>query len=179
MGTLRHSEIPVRQDRSIRMKKLISFLLSLVFVIALFGCNHSNTALPAAGGSGTLNLYNTDPLTLDPALAGDATSNGYILQLFSGLVRLDDSLEPVADVAQDWQISSDGLTYTFDLRHGVTFQDGRKVTAADFKYSWERACNPATGSQTASIYLGDILGVNEMLSGKAQSCEGCKQEDNE
>ena len=160
------------------MKKLISFSLSLLFVISLFGCNHNSTTLPAAGGSGTLNLYNTDPLTLDPALAGDATSNGYVLQLFSGLVRLDDSLEPVADIAQDWQVSADGLDYTFKLRQDVTFQDGSKVTAADFKYSWERACNPATGSQTASTYLGDVLGVNEMLSGEAQSLSGVQVVDN-
>lgn len=154
------------------MKKIISLLLSLLLVVTVVGCTHSNEGLPAAGGSGTLNLYNTDPLTLDPALTGDSTSIGYVLQIFSGLVRLDTNLEPIGDIAQDWQISSDGLTYTFDLRHGVTFQDGRKVTAADFKYSWERACNPATGSQTASTYLGDILGVNEMLSGVAQSLSG-------
>ena len=160
------------------MKKILSLLLSLLLVLTVIGCNHSNASLPAAGGSGTLNLYNTDPLTLDPALAGDATSNGYVLQLFSGLVRLDDSLEPMADLAQHWQISSDGLTYIFDLRHGVTFQDGSKVTASDFKYSLERACNPATGSQTASIYLGDILGVNEMLSGAAQSLSGVQVVDN-
>ncbi|MGA3094006.1 MAG: peptide ABC transporter substrate-binding protein [Dehalococcoidales bacterium] len=159
------------------MKKLISFLLALVFVISLFGCNHSSTALPAAGGSGTLNLYNTDPLTLDPVLTGDSTSIGYVLQIFSGLVRLDTNLEPIGDIAQDWQISSDGLTYTFDLRHGVTFQDGRKVTAADFKYSLERACNPVTGSQTASIYLGDIQGAADMLSGKAQSLSGVQAVD--
>ena len=154
------------------MKKIFSILLSLVFVFSLAGCIHSSTALPAAGGSGTLNLYNTDPLTLDPAMAGDATSNGYILQIFSGLVRMDDNLEPVADIATGWQVSADGLTYTFQLRQGVTFQDGRKVTASDFKYSWERACNPATDSQTASIYLGDILGASEMLSGAAQSLSG-------
>ncbi|RJO63080.1 MAG: peptide ABC transporter substrate-binding protein [Dehalococcoidia bacterium] len=154
------------------MKKIVSLLLALVFVIALVGCNPGGTALPAAGGSGTLNLYNIDPLTLDPALAGDATSNGYVLQLFSGLVRLDNHLEPVADIASGWQISPDGLTYTFKLRRDVTFRDGRKVMAADIKYSWERACNPATSSQTASTYLGDIQGAAEMLSGKAQSLSG-------
>jgi oligopeptide transport system substrate-binding protein len=159
------------------MKKIISLLLSLVFVIALFGCNHSSTGLPVAGGSGTLNLYNIDPLTLDPALAGDAISNGYVLQLFSGLVRLDDNLEPVADISSDWQISPDGLTHTFKLLHDVTFRDGRKVTAGDVKYSWERACNPATGSQTASTYLGDIQGAAEMLSGAAQSLIGVQAVD--
>jgi oligopeptide transport system substrate-binding protein len=177
MAFIRHPEIPVRQDWSRGMKKIVSLLLALVFVISLVGCNPGSTAMPAAGGSDTLNLYNIDPLTLDPALAGDAISNGYVLQLFSGLVRLDNNLEPVADIASDWQISPDGLTYTFKLRHDAAFQDGRKVTAADIEYSWERACNPATGSQTASTYLGDIQGSAEMLSGAAQSLSGVQAVD--
>jgi oligopeptide transport system substrate-binding protein len=154
------------------VKKLTLFLLSIVLVIAVAGCNHSGSALPAAGGSGTLNLYNVDPLTLDPATAGDATSNGYVLELFSGLVRLDANLEPVGDLASAWQVSPDGLVYTFDLRHDAVFQDGRKVTAGDVKYSWERACNPATNSQTAGIYLGDVLGAADMLAGKSQGLSG-------
>jgi len=130
------------------------------------------TAAPPITSGGTLNLYNIDPLTLDPALSGDEASNSYVIQIFSGLVKLDDKLEAVPDIAQDWQVSADGLTYIFKLRQGVTFQDGRKVTAQDFKYSWERACSPSTGSQTASTYLGDILGVSDMLAGKAQSLSG-------
>ncbi len=124
------------------------------------------------GREGTLNLYDTDPLTLDPAIVSDSTSYGYVAQIFSGLVKLDDSLEPVPDIASGWQISDDGLTYTFELRRDVVFQDGRKVTAEDFKYSLERACTPATGSQTASVYLGDIKGVEEMLDGSAGSLSG-------
>lgn len=155
-----------------RLILLISAILTWALVASLLLCDKAPAGLPAAGGSGTLNLYNTDPLTLDPALAGDAISNGYVLQLFSGLVRLDNNLEPVADIASDWQINPDGRTYTFELRHDATFQDGRKVTATDIKYSWERACNPANGSQTASTYLGDIQGAAEMLSGAAQSLSG-------
>ena len=154
------------------MKKLIYFLLSAVLILAAAGCNHGSSSLPAAGGTGTLNLYNVDPLTLDPATAGDATSNGYVLELFSGLVRLDANLEPVGDLAVDWNVSTDGLVYTFNLRHDAYFKDGRKVTAADIKYSWERACTPATNSQTASIYLGDVEGVTDMLSGKIQGLSG-------
>ncbi len=154
------------------MKKLIYFLLSAVLILAAAGCNHGSSSLPAAGGTGTLNLYNVDPLTLDPATAGDATSNGYVLELFSGLVRLDANLEPVGDLAVDWNVSTDGLVYTFNLRHDAYFKDGRKVTAADIKYSWERACTPATNSQTASIYLGDVEGATDMLSGKIQSLSG-------
>ncbi len=161
------------------MKKRISNLLLILAALLLVAVaawqllgNRTPSGLPAAGGSGTLNLYNSDPLTLDPALAGDGTSNSYVIQIFSGLVRLDENLEPVGDIASDWMVSSDGLIYTFNLRHDVTFQDGRKLTAADVKYSWERACDPATESHTASTYLGDILGATAMLAGKAANLLG-------
>ncbi len=159
------------------MKKLVYLLLSAVLVIAVAGCTHGSSSLPASGGTGTLNLYNVDPLTLDPATAGDATSNGYVIELFSGLVRLDTNLEPVGDLATDWKVSPDGLVYTFNLRHDAYFRDGRKVTAVDIKYSWERACAPATNSQTASIYLGDVEGAADVLSGKSQSLIGVQAVD--
>ena len=86
------------------------------------------------------------------------TSHEYIMQLFSGLVRLDDNLEPAPDIAQRWEVSDDGRTYTFYLRQDVKFQDGREVKAEDFKYSWERACDPDTGSLTAATYLVILSG---------------------
>lgn len=159
------------------MKRLISFLLSAVLIIVAAGCNPGSSSLPAAGGTGTINLYNVDPLTLDPATAGDATSNGYILELFSGLVRLDANLEPVGDLATDWNLSPDGLVYTFTLRQDAYFKDGRKVTASDIKYSWERACDPATNSQTASIYLNDVKGAADVFSGKSLSLSGVQAVD--
>jgi oligopeptide transport system substrate-binding protein len=97
------------------------------------------------------------------------------MQIFSGLLKLDNNLEPVPDIAQSMPtVSSDGLTYTFHLRRDVKFQSGKGVTASDFKYSWERAANPATESPTAATYLGDILGVKDMLAGKANQITGVK-----
>jgi oligopeptide transport system substrate-binding protein len=120
----------------------------------------------------TLNLYGTDPTTLDPALGAEATSIEYILQIFGGLVTLNDEMEVAPDIARTWEMSKDGKTYTFHLRDDVKFQDGRAVTARDFKYSWERACKPATGSSTAATYLGDIVGVKEVTSGQAREISG-------
>ncbi len=161
------------------MKRVILALISLVLVCSLLVYYVPGGCQPDSGETTTgtvegdvLNLYGIDPYTLDPALAGDATSNEYILQLFSGLVRLDDNLEPVPDIARDWHISDDGRVYTFELRDDVYFHDGKRVKAQDFKYSWERACNPATGSQTAATYLGDIVGVDEVLAGESETISG-------
>ncbi|MFC2022309.1 peptide ABC transporter substrate-binding protein [Chloroflexota bacterium] len=102
------------------------------------------------------------------------TSQGYIVQLFGGLVRLDDNLEPAPDIAREWQVSDDGRTYTFYLRDDVRFHDGREVKAEDFKYSWQRASDPATGSLTVATYLGDIVGVSDVLAGESKEISGVR-----
>ncbi|MDI6815501.1 MAG: peptide ABC transporter substrate-binding protein, partial [Dehalococcoidales bacterium] len=159
------------------MKRTLYTLLSLVLLCSLLivGCQPAQEeAPPPVTEGGVLNLYGIDPLTLDPAVSGEMTSHQYIMQLFSGLVCLNDNLEPAPDIAQSWRVSDDGKTYTFYLRHNVRFHDGRGVKAEDFKYSWQRACDPETSSLTAATYLGDIIGVKEMLDGKAKEISGVR-----
>ncbi|MFC1945755.1 peptide ABC transporter substrate-binding protein [Chloroflexota bacterium] len=154
-------------------KRSVFILAFLIVLVSVLGCSGSTkTSEPPVGG--TLNLYNIDPLTLDPALSRDATSHDYVLQIFSGLVRLGENLEPVPDIAKGWQVGAEGRVYTFELRKDVFFHDGSQVTAQEFKYSLERACDPATGSLTAATYLGDIAGANEKLSGMAAEVSGVR-----
>ena len=112
-------------------------------------------------------------LTLDPALFRGSPA-GIPGAIFSGLVTFDRSLEVVPDIAKDWNVTGDGTVYTFHLRPDVVFHDGRQVTAHDFKYSWERAADPATGSPTARTYLGDIVGVKDKLDGEAMEIAGLR-----
>ncbi len=155
--------------------KLIPLVLSVLIAAAsLSGCTLFKDETTVSTGEGMLTLYGTDPHTLDPALSGDSTSNQYVTQIFSGLFRLDNSLEPRPDIVKSWDISPDGTVYTFNLRKDVKFHDGTPLTASDIKYSWERTCNPLTGSRTAKTYLGDIAGVNEVLSGKTSKISGIR-----
>ncbi|MFC1956483.1 peptide ABC transporter substrate-binding protein [Chloroflexota bacterium] len=157
------------------MKRTISLaIISVVLLCSLLvgGCQPEQEGPVPGGEGGELNLYGIDPITLDPVISGEMTSHDYIMQLFGGLVRLDDNLEPVPDIAREWQVSEDGRVYTFYLRQDVKFHDEEEVKAADFKYSWERACEPYTGSRTASTYLGDIVGVKEVLTGQAEKISG-------
>jgi oligopeptide transport system substrate-binding protein len=147
-------------------RALLALLLATTLILPSAACQ------PSSGGEGILNLWDTGPLTLDPAIAADYSSYVYVMQIFSGLVGLDQNLAVVPDIAQSWDLSSDNRTYTFHLLQGAKFQSGRQVTAADFKYSWERACNPATGSGTAATYLGDIVGAGDMLAGTATQISG-------
>jgi len=101
----------------------------------------------------------------------DAVSAEYVVEVFGGLVSLDAKLQVVPDLAERWDLSADGRTYTFFLR-SAQFHDGSAVTAEDFKYSLERACNPSTGSAVAGVYLGDIVGAKEMLAGESTEISG-------
>lgn len=163
------------------MKKsvFIALVLGIVLSFALTGCQLLRATTPnptaistTAPGSGVLKLSDMDPTTLDPAIASESTSSQYILLIYSGLLKLDDKLEPVGDIAESWTADAAGTTYVFKIRHDVKFQNGHAVTANDFKYSWERAANPANRSQTAATYLGDIVGVSDVLSGRASTIKG-------
>lgn len=156
--------------------RLRSLLLILLVSLCLgSGCiaevipNRNGISIPEHD---TLVLLDSGPSTLDPAGVRESRSLSYVVQIFSGLVTFDRNMDLVPDIAESWETDNTGTVYTFHLRSGVTFQDGKAVTAADFKYSWERACNPVTNSQTASIYLNDIVGANEMLAGEAQEIAG-------
>ena len=152
------------------MRRIWQFaLLCLLLGALLF--SPSIACLPF-DGQGDLTLWDTGPITLDPAISADMSSHTYVTQIFSGLVRLDGELNIVPDIAESWEESLDGKTYTFHLRQGVKFHNGREVKAADFKYSWERACDPGTGSGTAATYLGDIVGARDMVAGEVGEISG-------
>jgi oligopeptide transport system substrate-binding protein len=99
-------------------------------------------AAGAQGGApvGTFRgVFTADPPTLDPAQATDTTSSAVVRQIFDTLVELDEKLEPRPALAERWTVSSDQRTYTFTLRPGVKFQNGRIMRSADVKFSFERA----------------------------------------
>lgn len=163
------------------MKRFTLFFIAVLIISVLVtGCgflvpgstsSQGNTQIPSS--KAVLKLSDIDPPTLDPAVSSETTSSQYILQIYSGLLKLDDNLQPVPDIASSMpEVSADGLVYTFNLRRDVKFHDGRIVTASDFKYSWERAVNPATNSQTAATYLGDIVGADEVLVGNTGQIRG-------
>jgi oligopeptide transport system substrate-binding protein len=146
-------------------KRIVITLVAMIFLLVASGCG----GLLSSDG---LTIYGSAPSTLDPAHCMDATSAGYVVEIFSGLVTLDNELNVVADIAESYDISPDGMTYTFYIREGVAFHSGKEVTASDFKYSIERAAGPKTRSEVAEAYLGDIVGFREKLRGEAYEVGG-------
>jgi ABC-type transport system substrate-binding protein len=90
-----------------------------------------------------------------------------------GLVKLNDETDPIPALAESWEITDDGLTYTFTLREGVKFSNGRDITADDVKYSFERLLNPETASPTAYMFAA-IEGVEAFQSGEADEVSGIR-----
>ena len=143
----------------------------------LVALGHAESDLELEGDlveGGVLKLLGDDPPTLDPHQTGDVTSSRYILEVFGGLLTIDPSLTIVPDLAKDWTIDTDGMGYTFTLNPDAKFHDGRKVTAADFKWSIERAADPATEAPAADVFLGDIVGATEKLNREATSISGVR-----
>ncbi len=127
-------------------------------------------------GDQTLGLLaNGDPdaSDLDPALTTTSAAD-YVGLLFSGLVRLGPDLQVNPDLAESWEISADGLVYTFTLRSNLAFSDGTPLTTKDIIYSWERAADPNLKSPTVATYLGDIVGLKDRLNGKTDHISGLK-----
>jgi ABC-type transport system substrate-binding protein len=83
-------------------------------------------------------------------------------------------LTPLPDMAEGFPtVSSDGLTYTYKLKKGIKFHNGRECIASDFIWTWDRALVPATGGWVAG-YVGPILGANDVANGKATHAQGWK-----
>ncbi|MBA3446391.1 MAG: ABC transporter substrate-binding protein [Pseudaminobacter sp.] len=130
---------------------------------------HSQEAKP---GGAIIVTYKDDVATLDPAIGYDWQNWSMIKSLFDSLMDYEPgttTLKP--DLAESYEISPDGKVFTFKLRDGVKFHNGRAATAGDVKYSLDRVTNPETQSPGAGFF-GAIAGYDEMAAGTAKSLSG-------
>lgn len=169
-----------------KSKKLLATLLavSMISSVALVGCGGKEEGKNEPGKTEQnkeeksvekdaeqfLNSAGGEPTSLDPAMVNDDTSMTPQGLLYEGLTRLTPQedgtgkLEP--GVAEKWDISKDGLIYTFHLRKDAKWSDGQPVTAKDFEYSWKRLCNPKTGGKSAFILNNIIKNSSDVIKGK-------------
>jgi len=138
--------------------------------------------LPAAaptwgqgGGGGTMIVtFKDDISTLDPAIGYDWQNWSIIKSISDGLMDYEPATTNLAPhLAESFAVSSDGTTYTFHLRRGVRFHNGREVVAGDVKYTIERVLNPKTQSPGAGFF-GGIKGAKAYSEGKAAEVAGIK-----
>jgi peptide/nickel transport system substrate-binding protein len=111
------------------------------------------TPNPDAKPGGTLRVgLSADPAELDPHLTELTAAWHVIEHVYEGLLTVDTTLAPVPALAESHEVSEDGLTYTFHLRQGVTFHNGREFTSDDVVYSFGRIMDPATASPSLSLF---------------------------
>jgi len=117
---------------------------------------------PAAEQVITVN-WGTEPPSLDPGLASDTTSSNIISNIMDPLVVLGDDLEPVANAAEGWEVSDDGITVTLTLRDDLAWTNGDPVTAEDYEWSWKRTVSPELAADYAYQFFG-IKGASDYNS---------------
>ncbi|MEW5974648.1 MAG: ABC transporter substrate-binding protein [Acidobacteriota bacterium] len=122
---------------------------------------------------GNFRLVAQAPESLDPIHSTYYWESEIVLQIFDGLVRFDSELNIASAIARDWSVSSDGRTYTFQLRPDVRFHNGRAVVADDFVFSFNRLLDPRSQSQDAQHYL-KIAGAREFRLGRSRQIEGLR-----
>ncbi|MGZ4112291.1 MAG: peptide ABC transporter substrate-binding protein [Tumebacillaceae bacterium] len=158
----------------------VGVAVTVLASLALVGCGGSNnnadsgnkTTTGGADANQEINLAFPDEIpTMDGSKATDAVSFTVMGQTMEGLTRLDQSGKVVPGVAEKWDVSTDGLKYTFHLRDNAKWSNGEAVTAKDFEYSWKRTLNPKTGAQYAFM-VAWLKGGEDYNGGKVKTADG-------
>lgn len=150
---------------------LASTALLLALALPAMGQDYVPDPNAKAGGDIVI-TYKDDVATLDPAIGYDWQNWSMIKSIFDGLMDyVPGTTELRPGLAESYELSDDGLTYTFHLRPGVKFHNGREMTAEDVKYSLDRVTDPATQSPGAGFF-GSIAGFDAMADGSAKSLSG-------
>lgn len=171
-------------------KKVISLMLAACMVMGMTACGSSASTTdsqPAADGTTSETQAATtdaaaqttestgdkelavqigpDPETIDPALNSAVDGGNMLLHAYECLLTVgeDGTLQP--GQAESYDVSEDGLTWTFHLRDGLKWSDGSDLTANDFVYSWKRVCDPEVAAPYAETVLGMVKGYDEAIDG--------------
>lgn len=150
------------------MKNWLKLTVASAAILAL-----STTAFAAENHGGSIIVtYKDDVSTLDPAIGYDWQNWSMIKSLFSSLLDYEPgTTDLINDLAESYEISSDGLVYTFKIMKGVKFHNGREMVASDIKYSLDRVTNPITLSPGAGFF-GSIKGFDEASAGTVEGLSG-------
>lgn len=158
----------------------LTTVLVFIAALALASCSADKGAESAAKRD-TINInLGNEPPTLDWSMATDTSSYTVLNNIMEGLTQFDAEFHPLPALAESWTVSDDGKTYTFKIREGVKWTDGKPLTAGDFEYSWKRLLNPETGADYA-YFLYDIVNAEEYNTGEIKDADkvGIKVVDDE
>ena len=175
-------------------KRVLSILLAATFTVSMFAgatmvSAAENEATEETASTGDFNItvnLASEPQTMDPTLNTTSDGSNMANHLFEGLMKWEDSgaevngsdgtahsaqLAPGQAESYEKTENEDGtVTYTFKLRDGIKWSDGKDVTAGDFEYSWKRLVDPATAADY-SYMLDCVVNANEIIAGEKDASE--------
>ena len=125
------------------------------------GATAEAAAETTATGSGFTVQLGPNPETLDPALNSAVDGANTIITIFEPLLLIDENNDVIPGQAESYEVSPDGLTWTFHMRDGLKWSDGSDLTAKDFEYSFKRMADPNTAAPYAETAVGMIAGFDE------------------
>ncbi|MCI7791488.1 MAG: peptide ABC transporter substrate-binding protein [Lachnospiraceae bacterium] len=180
-----------------KCKAILAIVMASIMTFGLVGCGSSESTSTSAtttesgttteasatteaegtaatAGTSDLNIMLETPVeSLDPQQATDGTSFEVIADYTDGLMQMDADGKAVPAIAESYDISEDGLTYTFHLREDANWSNGTPVTAADFVFAWQRAVDPAVASEYSYMLsdIGQIKNAAEIIAGEKDKSE--------
>lgn len=178
-----------------RKKKLLAFAMILIMMFNLVSCGNTSTgdktdqvntdqtgqenavqkkagAFPGTTDEDTVVLdITTEPVEMNSILVCDAVAMSILSHCMSGIARLDKNDEPVADLAEKWDISADNTKYVIYLKQNAKWSNGEPVTAKDFYFAWVTQMKPDTGAFMASFLYENIKNGEAFYNGQADESE--------
>lgn len=154
-----------------KFKKKIAVLLAsaLAMSTALAGCSNSGSGGSSKGVELNVNV-GPEPATIDPAKNSAVDGATLINHAFEGLMKLDKDNKIVEGQAAKYEVNKDETVYTFTLREGIKWSDGKPVKAEDFVYAWQRLVDPKTGADY-NYMISMVKNANEIMAGKKKPKE--------
>ncbi|MGN0376059.1 MAG: ABC transporter substrate-binding protein [Suilimivivens sp.] len=171
-------------------KRVLALLLAVTMVLGLTACGGSSegttstdgtaetTEATASAGEKILSVQvGPDPETIDPALNSAVDGGIMLLHAFECLLTVDQNNQLAPGQAESWEVSEDGLTWTFHLRDGLKWSDGSDLTANDFVYSWKRVCDPMVAAPYAETVLSMVEGYDAAIEGDLDALQVAASDD--
>lgn len=156
----------------VKTKRILAVVLSMIIMVTAFtGCTSESKKPDATGGQNEQTLvYNmsAECASIDPAINDTVVGATIINTNFEGLTRQDEDGNIKEGVAKSWDISSDGLVYTFALREDAKWSDGQPIKVEDFEYAWKRALDPKLAAGYAFFLNDYIKNAQEFYEGNAK-----------
>lgn len=161
-------------------KKLLALVLAATMVAGLAGCGNSSADTASTDSASTAStstdlnvMIETAVESLDPQQATDGTSFEVIADYTDGLMQMDSDGNPINALAESYELSDDGLTYTFKIRDDANWSNGEPVTAQDFVFAWQRAVDPEVASEYSYMLsdIGQIVNAAEIIAGEKDKSE--------